>query len=252
MKIAFCFLIYDFIIRYDIWNSFFKNIDTEKYCIFIHPKKLLYNKNYESYTFPYNIVKNIIETKSKDHISIVRAILQLLKETYQNNENITHFIFLSQSCIPLYSFDILYQIISNSKYSIISSINNNRKERYYQLSTIIKRYINYESFVKQQPNMILIRDDMKLLLENDYTNHFNNISCPDEHYFINILNSVLKKKIIKRQVHFCNYNFEKTQSLEFYNIDKIFIEKIRNYGFLFMRKVNKNSNIDVHFLLNLR
>ena len=125
----------------------------------------------------------------------------------------------------------------------------NKKERYYQMSNNIKKYINYHTFVKQQPNMILIKEDVKLLLENDMTIHFNNMSCPDEHYFINLLIHLFKRKIIKKQIHFCNYDFHKTQSLDFYNINDTFIDKIRNYGFLFMRKVNDRSIIDVNYLL---
>ena len=79
MTIAFCFLTYDVIVRYDIWNLFFKDIDVEKYRVFIHPKS---NFLHEKYTFPYQIVKNRIITNRKDNINIVRATLRLLKETY--------------------------------------------------------------------------------------------------------------------------------------------------------------------------
>jgi hypothetical protein len=74
--------------------------------------------------------------------------------------------------------------------------------------------------------------------------------CPDEHYFINILLYVLKKDIIKQQTHFCNYDLQKTQALEFKNIGYNFINNIRNMGFLFMRKVdnNNNNNIDIYNL----
>ena len=50
--IAFCFLNYDKIIRYDIWNKFFENIDNSKYVVFIHPKIIKDFSYY--YTFPYN------------------------------------------------------------------------------------------------------------------------------------------------------------------------------------------------------
>lgn len=249
MKIAFCFLTYDIIIRYDIWNTFFENTDINKYVVFIHPKNII---NFTPYKFNYNIVKNRITTTSKDNITIVKATLKLLEETYKNNNNnedkITHFIFLSQSCIPLYNFNKLYELIKLFPYSVISSIDNNQKNRYIQLSDSIKKYINYNNFVKQQPNMILIREDVEKLIKYDLTNHFQYMICPDEHYFINILNNIFKTKIIKRQTHFCNYELQKTQGLEFYSIDNKFIDKIRNYGFLFMRKVNNMSVINIDYL----
>jgi len=245
MTISFCFLTYDLIIRYDIWNLFFKDIDIEKYRVFIHPKSYF---NHEKYNFPYQIVKNRIPTNRKDNIDIVRATLRLLKETYEYDNKITHFIFLSQSCIPLYNFDKLYSLIKLFPNSVISSIDNNQKNRHMQLSNNIKKYINYNNFVKQQPNMILIKEDVENLINYDLTYEFQNMICPDEHYFINILNDIFKKKIIKRQTHFCNYDLQKTQGLEFYNIDKKLIDKIRNYGFLFMRKVNNMSVIEIDYL----
>jgi hypothetical protein len=150
MKIAFCFLTYNEIIRYDIWNSFFENININKYIVYIHPKNINnfeYNIKYDlKYNFNYKVVKNIINTKSKNDISIVRATIQLLKESYNDNE-ITHFIFLSQSCIPLYDFNKIYDIVSLFNSSVISYIDHNKKERYNNLSPIIKKYIEYQQFI---------------------------------------------------------------------------------------------------------
>jgi len=249
MKIAFCFLTYDEIIRYDVWNIFFKSIDENLYSVFIHPKNV---QQFNNYTFKYNIVKNRVITKRKDDINIVKATLRLLEETYNNDltKNITHYIFLTQSCIPLYSFEVLYKIIKIIPLSVISYINNNKKERYYQLSTNMKKYINIINFVKQQPNMILTKDDVKLLISNDLTEHFKYMQCPDEHYFVNILPNILKKRFIKKQIHFCNHDLQKTQALEYHIIDKYFIDNMRKYGFLFMRKVTNKSNIDIETLFN--
>jgi len=243
MKIAFCFLTYNEIIRYDIWNLFFENICTDKYIVYIHPKII---NNINLYNFEYKIVKNIVFTKSKSDISIVKATIQLLKESY-NDSKITHFIFLSQSCIPLYNFNQIFNIVTLFNNSIISYIDHNKKERYYNLSSTIKTYIKYQQFIKQQPNMILVRHDVGLIINNDYTLHFKNIECPDEHYFINILLYIFKRHIIKNQINFCNYDLNKTQALEFNNISEEFINNIKKHGFLFMRKVNKNSIIAVNY-----
>tara|TARA_B110000037_G_C17108174_1_gene500756 strand:+ start:1073 stop:1822 length:750 start_codon:yes stop_codon:yes gene_type:complete len=233
--IAFCFLTYSDIIPIHIWNTFFGNIDKTKYKVFIHTK---YNVNESKYLFPINTVKNKILTKSKTDITIVKATLQLLKESYHSD--ITHYIFLSQNCIPLYNFEILEKIIKNSTKSIVSFIDNNVKDRYHLLDNKIKNFINYKMFVKQQPNMILINNDVRDIINNDLTYYFKNMVCPDEHYFVNILLYILKKDIIKQQTHFCNYNLSRTQALEFKNknMSKVFIDKIRSVGFLFMRKVS--------------
>jgi hypothetical protein len=243
--IAFCFLVYDNIIRYDIWNDFFKEIDPNRYTLFIHPKNIV---NHNLYTFQYTYVKNIVQTVSKDDISIVRATLQLFKEVHENNKEISHILFLSQSCIPLYPFDKIDEIVQNMNKSVVSYILNNKKERYHQLHHQIKKYISFHHFVKQQPNMILIRKDVEDLLKFDYTLYFDHMQCPDEHYFINVLIHILKKKVIKGQTHFCNYDLHKTQALDFYHIDQTLINTLRNHGFLFMRKVHHKSYVDKDYL----
>lgn len=251
-KIAFCFLTYKDIIGLEVWNQFFKNIDTNKYTVYIHPKNSSLI-NLMGYQFPINVVKNIINTRSKTDISIVRATLQLLKECYleniENKNQLTHYIFLSQSCIPLYNFETLYKIITKSDKSIISYIQNNRKDRYHYIHNKLYKFINYREFVKQQPNMILVKEDIEILINQDLTSYFSRMECPDEHYFINVLLYVFRKKIIKQQTHFCNPDLNKTQALEYQNINRNFISSVRAKLFLFMRKVSNNGYIDIEYLL---
>lgn len=231
--IIFCFLTYNDIIPFRFWNSFFKNIDTNKYQVWIHSK---FNVNEKIYDFPIHKVKNKIKTVSKSHISIVQATLQLLKESSENKQS-KYFIFCTQNCIPLYDFSFYEKFLQNLNKSILSFIDFNKKDRYKYLNEKIKKFISYNQFVKQQPNMILIKDDVKLLIENDMTYYFKNMECPDEHYFINILLYIFKKNIIKSQTHFCNFDNTKTQALEFKNINFNLIQYIKNKGYLFMRKV---------------
>lgn len=231
--IIFCFLTYNDIIPIEYWNDFFKNINQDKYQVWIHPK---FNINKEIYNFPVNVVKNKINTTDKSSISIVRATIQLFTESF-NNTNGKYFVFCSQNCIPLHDFNFINNFLNNVDKSIISFIDFNLKKRYYDLHEEIKNIISFDEFVKQQPNMILIRDDVKSIIDNDFTKYFKNIQCPDEHYFINILIYILKKDIIKSQTHFCNFDLTKTQALNFKSPSKLLINELKNKGFLFMRKV---------------
>jgi hypothetical protein len=107
----------------------------------------------------------------------------------------------------------------------------------------MKNIIKYEDFTKQQPNMMLVLSDIKKIIETkDLVNHFSNMICPDEHYFINIL-KYFNSNIIFNQIVFCNYNLNMTQAIEFININDKLINNIRQNGFLFMRKVSKKSII---------
>ena len=240
MKICFCFLTYYGLERVDIWNNFFKDIDTNLYKVYIHPKYP--NFSIDKYLFPINIVQNRVETNGKTNISIVNATIRLLENAYNdNNQELTHYIFLSQSCMPIYNFNTIYKTVILFDKSVIGKKDNNKKERYFQLNDYLKQYISYKQFTKQQPNMVLIKDDVRKIITNNFTKYFSNMICPDEHYFINILLYLLGSKIIFNQIVFCNYNLNATQGLDFNYVDENLIKSIRNMGFLFIRKIGVKS-----------
>jgi len=157
MKICFCFITYYGLERVDIWNNFFKDIDTNLYKVYIHPKYS--NFSIDKYLFPINIVQNRVETTGKTNISIVNATIRLLENAYNdsnnnnddNNQQLTHYIFLSQSCMPIYDFNTIYKTVILFDKSVIGKKDNNKKERYFQLNQNLKKYINYQQFTKQQP-----------------------------------------------------------------------------------------------------
>lgn len=242
-EIAYCFLTYHHIVRKDIWEKYFQY--QTGYKVFIHAKEKI---EAHHYSFPVNIIEDPIPTRGKTDISIVRATLHLLRKAYESSPHVTHFLFLTQSCIPLYTYKIHREIILRSPKSILSFITHNKVERYHSLSFMLKRYIKPNQFVKQQPNMLLTREDVKWLIENDYTDFFQQMECPDEHYFINLFLSVYKKEFIKQQIHFCNLYTNRTQAENFYQVNKELIYRARTSGALFLRKVTKVSNIDIDFI----
>ncbi len=245
--IVYCFLTYSDIIRFDIWNQYFNNQSNFK--VYIHAKQPQ-SINISKYTFPINIIQNPVFTKSKSDISIVEATLKLLNDAFDQTPEATHFIFLTQSCIPLYSFNKHYTLISKFDKSIISCIKDNKKERYYSLSNVLKSKILYQNFYKQQPNMILIKEDVQWFLNNNFINDFRFMECPDEHYFINLIINIYKKGIILQQINFCNPDIKKTQAINFNIVNSKFINQIRSSGFLFMRKVIPQSQIDISTILS--
>lgn len=241
--IIYCFLTYNNLERIDIWEKYFENQNNFK--VFIHSKEPIQSYNY---SFPVHIIKDPIHTVSKSHISIVQATLHLLKTAYENTPEATHFIFLTQSCIPLYSYNKHYQIIYKLKKSLLPVILGNKVERYNSLSLNLKKEIQIQKFVKQQPNMILIREDVKWFLENNFIRDFSVMECPDEHYFVNLMIHIYKKEFYNQLVDYCNPEINKTQAVTFYFVDKHCIIRARNLGCLFMRKISKLSRVDISFL----
>lgn len=107
-KIALCFLIYDKINHEQIWYDYLKNIDPNKYNIYIHYKENKPLKYFNEYK-----LQNCIETRWGG-LSIVLAQNLLLKEALKDPLN-QHFIFLSQSCIPVKSFNYVYNYLDVNK-----------------------------------------------------------------------------------------------------------------------------------------
>jgi len=87
-KIAFCFLIYDIINHEELWNIFFKNVNKNKYNIYIHYKYNKQLKYFEKYK-----LNNCIKTSYAD-ISLVKAQNLLLEKALT---------------------DIFYRILHNSR-----------------------------------------------------------------------------------------------------------------------------------------
>lgn len=244
--IAFCFLTYNDITPSEIWNDFFEEIDPSRYSVFIHSKEKI---NKSRYSFEVNEVQHKVETIKKTDISIVKATIQLLKESRQSKAS--HYIFLSQNCMPLYSFDELEKIIKKLTLSRVSdftqlflkksSFQEEVNWRYTNLAESLKSKISASQFKKQQPNMVLTKEDVDLLIKNDYTELYKNIYSPDEHYFINTLVHILNKRVCMKRTHFCNFDIRETQAILFENINKRFIRQLKSLGFLFLRKAGKGS-----------
>jgi len=108
-KIAFCFLIYDIINHEDLWNIFFENIDKNKYNIYIHYKSNTPLKYFEEYK-----LKNCIPTKYEDQ-TIPLAYNLLFRTAYNHDNDNYKFIIVSGSCIPLKSFNSIYNKLTDNE-----------------------------------------------------------------------------------------------------------------------------------------
>lgn len=178
-KISFCFLIYDKIHNENIWKSFFENVDSQKYNIYIHYKENKPLKYFEQYK-----ITNTVPTEWCG-TSLINAQNVLLTNAISDINN-QHFIFLSGSCIPLKSFDTIYNTLSTSK-----SYFNERVSRINYVTNNIKAH-------KASQWCILNRKHTELILNNQAIiesmfNKFVDITkamsfgCPDEFIYISLL-----------------------------------------------------------------
>jgi len=238
-KIALCFLIYNIINHENIWNLFLLNVNKNKYNIYIH-----YKTNKPLKYFENNKLKNCIETKYGD-ISIVKAQNLLLQEALKDNNN-SHFIFISNSCIPLKSFNYIYNIL-NEKYSYFNIANH---ETCFPRCDNTLNFIDKKFIQKASQWCILNRKHANLMIDkNEYLKWFEIV--PDEHcYITNIFVNNLEHEIITTpnlsndattfiNWNDMNYKYPSNSGLKNYSlIDEEELRYLLNSKCLFGRKFN--------------
>jgi hypothetical protein len=186
-KIAFCFLIYDQIIHEELWNLFLKDIDKSKYNIYIHYKTNKPLKYFDEYK-----IDNCIET-SWGNISIIKAQNILLKRGLDDDNTI--FCFLSGHCIPLKSFNYIYDNLDDNYSYFNKSPDNECFPRCNSILTILDK-----KKIKKSNAMYIINKKLaNLIIDNEQLiiSWFKNIRSADEHcvitlvYYLNLENEII-------------------------------------------------------------
>ena len=181
-KIALCFLTYGNLSQPQLWSRII-NENKDKLNVYIHNKTDFIDPEYNLERF---CIKNKEPKTRWGHISLVRATLKLFEEAYKNEEN-DFFILLSDKCIPLYNFDYIYKQIFRINKNILRVVKGGVSAGYQLLDDSV--FLSINDMQKQSQWIILNRNTCEFFVETDYTSKFGEKSiCPDEHYFITIMN----------------------------------------------------------------
>ena len=246
-KLAFLFLIYDVINHENIWFQFFNGISKNKYNIYIHYKT---NEQLEFFN-EYKINKNkIINTKYAD-ISIVKAQNVLIKEALKDNDN-KHFIFLSGSCIPLKSFNYIYNHL-DTKYSYFHIANPDDcfPDCEVALEYIPKKYINKASqwcILNRPHSELLIKGAESTDSADNYLIWFKNTYAPDELCYISYLSYIYNKNgsgLLSKEIISKSYASPPDEATTFANWEDM------NYKYASERELKNYKNISEEELTHL-
>ena len=276
-KIAFLFLTYNNLKRPDIWNKFF-DIENNNNDIISSSNTFASSKYSNKFTI-YNHAKEpdkVTDILLKDrhipeHIETcwgcfgtVEANILMMKEALKDPLN-TKFILVSESCIPIVSFDKFYNEIMKDDKSRIN-IFYNQPQRYYD---IINPPFSKDKFIKNAAQgLIFNRYHAELLVNSllQYKNDWQNMGCVDEHYFGNILrildtNFELNNENIKNTFDVWNVNelntkqnneneitFNDNQYALINYISNNIIDELRYKKFLLARKVDKDTETDIEYI----
>ena len=272
-KIAFLFLTYTNLKRPDIWNKFFDDKNSNKFTIYNHAKE------------PEQVTDILLKDRHiPEHINtgwgqfnLVEANILMIKNALEDPLN-KKFILVSDSCIPIVSFDTFYNEIMKDSNTIITIHNNINLDRY---DKIINPNFPKEEFIKHSGSgLVLNVKHAKLLVSvlDNYKNNWKDVFCADEHYIGNILRVLDTDFIINNNNNnikttfdiwrkdklninnICNNNNNETICIynNMYlqspalinNIRNKMIDELRDKKFLLMRKVDDKTEIDINYLVN--
>jgi hypothetical protein len=187
--LAFCFLIYDEIYHEETWNLFFNGVEPQKYKIYIH-----YKTKKSSKYFEHCKLDTCIPTKYAD-VSLIHAHNLMFKKAL--DDGCDKMISLSQACIPMKSFDYVYDFLCKDDYGHFNVMPQiacfprcTELLKYYPKSIIQK---SSEWFILNRHLCEVVTTTNSCTIDQEY----GTIYAPEEHYFITtIFHHNLQHKII--------------------------------------------------------
>ena len=228
-KLAFLFLIYDKINCEELWYTFFKNVDPNKYSIYIHYKDNVQLKYFEKYK-----LTNCVNTSWGD-ISLVHAQNLLLNSAIKDPLN-RHFIFLSNSCIPLKSFDNIYNLL-DINYSYFAMCD---QTHCFPRCNEVKQYLSIDNIQKSSQWCILNRKHSLIMInDNEVIKYFKNIFAADEHVYITLIykNNLQNEIISSYKTTYTDWS--SGQIMSYNTITTSLLNSLLNSQHLFGRKFNE-------------
>jgi hypothetical protein len=154
-KIAFLFLVIDDINFPNIWDFYFRNFE-DKINIYIHPKNPNKTKWHKEC-----IIRDLRET-SWGHI--VDAYRALFTEALKDKDNVK-FITVSESCVPIKPFDVMYHdIMYNKNESFVKILPIKSYDWQTRINDKIIDTVGENKLIKHYARMCLSRTHIEQLL----------------------------------------------------------------------------------------
>jgi hypothetical protein len=258
-KLAFIFLTRGDLNHPRYWKEFFDTTTNNYYNIYNHPK---HPKEISSTSPLYQKClpnDHLVSNTGWGTTSLIKATNSLLKYAYEDDMENEKFILLSESCIPIRSFEYMYQKLSETKSSYISSFdikmrpNDKCIKRRYNRFPENSHPVPLEKYRKQSQWMILDRQHVKIILDTNNTfvplyDH-PKVKNADENYYINLLihKQVSLEEIVNQKKTYKRWT-EKDPShpKTFEHVKPSLIRKIRQDGedYFFLRKVSPKAKLE--------
>lgn len=184
MKVAFIFFFVKDHKQHQLWQQFFEHADQNKYNIYVHSK---FPENCTSFFQDY-----LISTVDTNYEHITNAIFHSL-EIALENENNQMFVLVSDSCIPLHSFDIIFETLIRKEKSWIHlwrMQDYDLKKRYRETFQYVEQneIFPQEYLIKHSSWLALNYNDCQLIVQyKEWHKFFETMEVGNE-FFCSILN----------------------------------------------------------------
>ncbi len=164
MKIAFLFLIVSNIYHESIWLNFF-NHHQNQYSIYIHSKESMPNNSaFKQFELPTKIPTSWTNTMD--------AQMELLREALKDKDN-QKFIFLSETTIPIQTFDFVYETLMASSKSQFDFAPNHISGRFWESIESQKAFKNSQWVVLNRKHAeLMVKDNsiINIMTKEDFDN----------------------------------------------------------------------------------
>ncbi|KAL0926307.1 hypothetical protein M5K25_002523 [Dendrobium thyrsiflorum] len=180
-KIAFLFIARNRLPLDVIWDAFFKEQEEGKFSIYVHSRPgFLFNQaTTKSRYFYGRQVNNSIQVDWGE-ASMILAERILLRNALKDATN-ERFLFLSDSCIPLYNFSYTYEYIMSSPTSFVDSFADTKEGRYNPKMHLV---IPMHNWRKGSQWAVLIRKHAEIIVNDtkvlpEFQKHCRRRSLPE-------------------------------------------------------------------------
>lgn len=165
----------------DVWREFV-NESAGGVKVFSHPKDA---GAADAGFLAGSLIKQRIETKWGD-VSLVRAMMALLREGLKD-DSLTHFAFLSESCVPVRPWGEIKRRLRTDPRSMLDETDaNEMKPEHFR--RIAKAWgVPARCWRMHSQWCLLARDAAECVTEFDFTEHFKSVFAADEHYIGTVL-----------------------------------------------------------------
>ncbi|KAI4340789.1 hypothetical protein MLD38_025595 [Melastoma candidum] len=232
-KVAFMFLTRGPLPMLPLWEMFFEGQDKNLYSIYIHSHGYDLKVSKESAFYGRHIPSQIVQWGS---VKLVDAERRLLANALLDQLN-ERFVLLSESCIPVYNFPIIYEYLTSSAHSFVESYDDPTRYGRGRYSRSMLPYISLHQWRKGSQWFEIKRELATHIIADtlyyDLFRRYCKPACyPDEHYIPTYLHMFHGSQNANRTVTWVDWSLGGPHPATFRkdDINEDFIRAIRDNG----------------------